>query len=277
MTTGQSLAAVKVLLGELGFISAGPTLPKRSVEHLRRSVRLGEPFNFDLSYLATGNPHATRVLLVHGTPGAATGWADYLSAPQQNIEWVAVDRPGFGHSGPATAVASLTAQAAAIAALLAVDGRPTILVGHSLGGAIAALIAAEHVDRVSALVLVAASLDPALERVHPMQHVGALPGIRHLLPRAIRNANAELMALKPQLEALAAQLGKVRAPTFILHGTADRLVPVANVGFIQKVMQQAVSMHTELLDGRNHFLPWNSVGDTREIIDRAIAAASPPW
>ena len=61
------------------------------MEHLRRSVRLGEPFNFDLSYLATGNPHATRVLLVHGTPGAATGYNVntvvlqllYLIAPDQ--------------------------------------------------------------------------------------------------------------------------------------------------------------------------------------------------
>ena len=92
-----------------------------------------------------------------------------------------------------------------------------------------ARVAAEEPERVAAVVLLAASLDPRLEEIHVLQHVGAWSPVRALLPRAIRNANSELMALKPELEALAAMLPAIRAKVVIMHGTDDDLVPVANV------------------------------------------------
>lgn len=271
----QTLAATKVLLGERGLGWTKPKRPMRCLEHLRHSVQLSDSLNFALSYLATGVANAPRILLIHGTPGSASGWADFLVSPPANAEVIAVDRPGFGHSGPQRAVVSLVDQAAAIAHLLTVGNDPTIVVGHSLGGAVAVSLAADFPDRVSALVLVAASLDPSLERIHPMQHLGALPVIRHLLPRTIRNANTELMALRPELEALSGKLGQVRAHTFVIHGTHDALVPVANVQFIRNKMKRAASMNTTLLRGRNHFLPWNSAETVRAIMGRAIAASSP--
>eukprot|EP01036_Dinobryon_divergens_P045700 gene45700-61095_t len=83
------------------------------------------------------------------------------------------------------------------------------------------------------VVLLAASLDPAQEAIHPMQYVGAAWPMRSLLPRALRNANAELMALKPELETLAGLLPRIIAPVIIVHGTHDDLVPVANVAYMQ--------------------------------------------
>ena len=186
-----------------------------------------------ISYLRAGNPAGPRVVLVHGTPGSATAWADYLLDPPPGLELVALDRPGFDRSGPEAAAVSLEAQAAAVVALLPADGRPVVLLGHSLGGTIVARVAAEHPARVTALVLLAASLDPAQEKIHPMQWVGAWAPVRVMLPRVLRNANAELMALKPELEALAPMLSRITAKVLIVHGTKDDLVPVANVAFMQ--------------------------------------------
>jgi pimeloyl-ACP methyl ester carboxylesterase len=225
-----------------------------------------------VSVLVAGDPAGTRVILVHGTPGSADSWADYLLAPPPGLELVALDRPGFGRSGPAGAVTSLAAQAAAVAALLPADGRRAVLVGHSLGGPIVARVAAAQPQRVAALVLIAASLDPALEKIHPLQPLGAWPPVRHLLPRAIRNANAELMALQPELVALAGVLGRIRAPVVILHGSADDLVPVANVPFIEAALTGARCIDTTLLPGRNHFLPWNAEHEVRAAIGRATRA-----
>lgn len=226
-----------------------------------------------VSYLRAGDPSGPRVILVHGTPGSATAWADYLLAPPPGLELVALDRPGFGRSGPEGALPGLAEQAAAVLALMPQDGRPVLLLGHSLGGAVVARVAADHPHRVAALVLLSASLDPALESTHPMQHVGAWSPVKAMLPRSIRNANAELMALKPELEALAAALPRITAKVVIVHGTRDDLVPVANVAFMQARLTGARCVQTQLLEGRNHFLPWNSETAVRDAMQRALEPA----
>jgi pimeloyl-ACP methyl ester carboxylesterase len=241
------------------------------LRELRRTVvsAAGVP----TSHLAAGDPTGVRLLLVHGTPGSALGWADYLLQPPAGFDVTAVDRPGFGESGPAAAVTSLAAQAAAVAALLPRDGRPAVVLGHTLGGAVAARVAAEHPDRVDALVLLAAALDPALERVHPLQRVGQWPPVRALLPRALRNANAELLALKAELASLTGLLGRIRCPVFIVHGTADDLVPPANVAYAQRHLRGAAQVTTRLLPGHDHFLPWNAPLELRRVIVAAGCAA----
>jgi pimeloyl-ACP methyl ester carboxylesterase len=116
-------------------------------------------------------------------------------------------------------------------------------------------------------------LDPAQEDIHPMQHLGAWAPVRFLLPRTIRNANAELMALKPELLALQSMLGRIVSKVIIVHGTQDDLVPVANVPFMQTQLKGARCMQTRLLEGRNHFLPWNSEDVVRDAIRAALEPA----
>jgi pimeloyl-ACP methyl ester carboxylesterase len=236
-------------------------------------VDVGPPLTAEVSYLRAGNELGPRLILVHGTPGSATGWADYLMNPPAGMEVVALDRPGFGQSGPEGAMPGLAEQAAAVLALMPNDGRPVILLGHSLGGPVVARVAADQPSRVSAVVLLAASMDPALEDIHPMQHVGNWALVRRLLPRVLRNANRELMALKPELEALATTLPLITARVVIMHGSLDDLVPVANVPFMQARLTGASCLKTVLLEGRNHFLPWNSEADVRHAVELARSLA----
>ena len=268
------VSALGVALATVGCAPPGPHAPEAATDALRRTVSVGAPLNTRLSVLQSGDPQGPRVILVHGTPGSATGWTDYVINPPPGMEVLAPDRPGFGGSGPEGAVPGLAEQAAAVFALLPADsgkgGRPVVLLGHSLGGPIVARVAAEHPDRVTALVLLAASLDPAQEAVHPMQYVGAWSPVRSLLPRAIRNANAELMALEPELQALALLLPRITAKVVIVHGTLDDLVPVANVPFMQARLTGARCVQTVLLEGRNHFLPWNSEDAVRSALRAAL-------
>lgn len=273
MNSNRTFSALAVALATLGIAPAGPRLPAARTEPLRRTLRAGARSDCDISYLVAGNPAGQRVILVHGTPGTAQGWTDYLLEPPPGLELIAVDRPGFGRSGPGRAQPALAAQAAALAALLPTGGRRAVLLGHSLGGAIAARVAAEHAEAIAALVLLASSLDPSLERIHPLQSIGSWAPLRAMLPRAIRNANAELMALRQELEQLQPLLPRITAPVLIVHGSDDDLVPVANVPYIEANLRGARCRHTRLLPGRNHFLPWNAEAEVRS----ALAwAASPP-
>jgi pimeloyl-ACP methyl ester carboxylesterase len=266
-----------VALAALGAAPRGPKTPMSATRGLRSSMAVGNAAGARLSFLRAGNPAGPCVVLVHGTPGSATGWADYLAQPPAGAEVVALDRPGFGASSPTGAVTSLAAQADAILALLPTDGRPVVLLGHSLGAPIvawaAARLAAEQPQRSVAIVMLAGALDPAQERVLTAQRIGAWTPVQRLLPRVIRNANIELLALKPELEALGALLPSVKAPVTIVHGTADDLVPVANVAYMQERFSGARSVRTVLLQGQNHFLPWNSEAAVREALRVALEHA----
>ncbi len=274
---GRLFSALGVALAAVGCAPLGPRASGSATEHLRRTVPVDAQADTAISVLWSGERTGPRLILVHGTPGSATAWADYVLQPPAGLEVLALDRPGFGDSRPESAVTSLAGQAAAVMALLPADGRPVVLLGHSLGGPIVARLAADldavQPGRITALVLLAASLDPALETIHPMQHAGAWPPLRQLLPRSLRNANAELMALKSELEDLARRLPQIRAKVVIVHGTNDELVPVANVAFMQTRLSGARCLKTVLLQGRNHFLPWNSEDAVREAIHMALEHA----
>jgi len=269
---GRLWTALGVAAAAVGCAPPGPQVPVAAVQGLRHSLETGASWQTHLSYLRAGQATGARLILVHGTPGAASGWADYLLNPPDGMDVIALDRPGFGASGPEAAVTRLSDQAAAVLALLPDDGRPVVLLGHSLGGAVVARVAAEHPGRVTALVLLATSLDPAQEVIHPLQRVGAWWPVRALLPRAIRNANAELMALQPELDRLAVLLPRISASVVIVHGTLDDLVPLANVGFMQASLTGARCVTTVLLPGRNHFLPWNSADRVRDAVRLALEA-----
>ncbi|MGP1679590.1 MAG: alpha/beta fold hydrolase [Burkholderiales bacterium] len=98
------------------------------------------------------------VLLVHGLAGQLChftyGIVDRLAT---EYRVVAVDRPGSGYSARSPgASAGLGAQADVLAALIDTLqlGRP-LVVGHSLGGALALALAQRHPQRVAGLALVA--------------------------------------------------------------------------------------------------------------------------
>jgi pimeloyl-ACP methyl ester carboxylesterase len=164
---------------------------------------------YSLSYLEAGEPSGRLAIFVHGTPGDAHAWGDYLMGVPKGFRYIAIDRPGFGHSGPDGAVTSLAEQAQAITTLVrASGGKPAVLIGHSLGGPIIAQAAVDNPDLVAALVVLAGSLDPTQESVPFIQYVGDTWPVSAMLPRWLRNTNREIIALEPQLEALALRLAR---------------------------------------------------------------------
>jgi pimeloyl-ACP methyl ester carboxylesterase len=267
---GRLWSALSVVLAAVGCAPPGPHAPETATDSMRSSIAVGAPLETKVSYLRAGNAAGPRVILVHGTPGSATAWTDYMVDPPTGLEVIAIDRPGFGQSGPDGAVITMADQGAAVAALLPADNRPVVLLGHSLGGPVVAWVAARHPERITGLVLLAASLDPAQESIMAIQYVGTWPMVHAMLPRTLRNANDELMALKPELESLAALLPRITAKVVIVHGTKDDLVPVANVGFMQAHLTGSRCVKTVLLDGQNHFLPWNSATVVRDAVRVAL-------
>ncbi len=107
MTMGRTLSGAAVVMATVGCAPPSHKLPAELTEPLRQVVYVGPPVNAEVSYLRAGDATGTRVILVHGTPGSAEAWTDYLLRPPAGVDLIALDRPGFGRSGPQDAVTSL--------------------------------------------------------------------------------------------------------------------------------------------------------------------------
>jgi pimeloyl-ACP methyl ester carboxylesterase len=112
-------------------------------------------------YTAFG--HGPTVVLVHGLGSRADHWLATARRLSRTHRVVLVDLPGHGASAMPTPF-SLERATTSLDLALAAEGRgPVVLVGHSLGGLVAASEALAHPERVRALVLVETALRPQVE------------------------------------------------------------------------------------------------------------------
>lgn len=245
-------AGIAWLVGRLAACSMipGPSAPSAAAQGTERLSYPAVSGNVDA--LRAGRSNAPRLIYVHGSPGDASGWLDYLVHPVPGSESIAIDRPGYGRTAPRATVPSLAAQAQAIEPLLVQrGGRWPVLVGHSLGGPIVLQAAVDYPERVAGVVVIAGSVDLALERLRWYNYLAK--GLAWILPRGLRRSNEEMWGLKAELQSLESRLDRVRCPVWILHGSNDSLVPVDNV----KLLQSAIAdTHTTVLEGAGHFLIW---------------------
>ena len=101
----------------------------------------------------------TAVVLLHGFGASTFSWREVAAPLADRLPVVAFDRPAFGlterpleWSGP-DPYAPETQADLTIAVMDALGIERAVLVGHSAGGTVAALVAAEYPERVAAVVL----------------------------------------------------------------------------------------------------------------------------
>src|SRR5258707_3406499 len=201
-----------------------------------------------------------NIIFIHGTPATAAIFGEQFRHPFSCANLAALDRPGFGASGPDHRRPSLEDQANAIGALLTNEmTRKTILVGHSYGAPVALLAALKFTNEVAGVVLIGGSVDPAQERTYSIQRFADWPLVSWLVPRSLRQCNRELLTLRGDLVRLQAQLSKIAVPVVMLQGGKDRQVPVSNVDYMRA--QLAIAGKSNLFEqlvvpDYNHFIPW---------------------
>ncbi len=109
------------------------------------------------SYLEAGQ--GPTIVLLHGFVGMKENWLPLMRELRRDFRLVAPDLPGWNASQRIDgADYGVAAQAERVSAFLAALDSPTVLlVGHSMGGHIAGLVAADHPDQLSRLLLMSSA------------------------------------------------------------------------------------------------------------------------
>jgi len=182
--------------------------PKFTVpEHLKPYQRRLRVSGVGLHLYDSGaaQPQDSTFVLIHGLGDEADSWRKVFPLLMARGRVVAPDLPGFGRSDHPRRAYTLNFFADTIAALLeSLRLSQAILVGNSMGAAVALRVAQLHNDRVARLVLV--NGPPLWGRLNRVQLMFLLPGLGERLYNSFRSSQESAYeSLRPyyaNLEAL---------------------------------------------------------------------------
>jgi FAD/FMN-containing dehydrogenase/pimeloyl-ACP methyl ester carboxylesterase len=250
------------------------------------------------------------VVLLHGPSANATHWMRVLPGLARSHRVIAPDLPGHGASQPVEGRHGFAALLAWLGQLIErTCDSPPVLVGHALGGAIAARFAAGDGDRIRALVLVdalgLAPFDPApdfgaalqeyvtepSERTHDLlwghcaldlerlrEGMGELwaPFAAYNVDRArIPGRRAALGRMMGELGLPAVpeeELAAIRVPTTLVWGRHDLATPTA----IAERARDRFGWPLEMIEDCGDDPPVERPDEFLAVLRPLIASAAPP-
>jgi pimeloyl-ACP methyl ester carboxylesterase len=247
------------------------------------------------------------LMLLHGFGGSRENWLPTARYLGRNFHLIIPDLPGYGASSPiAGSDAGIHAQARRLAGFVeALKLKHFALAGHSMGGAIAGVYAAEHPDRVAALALldsaglpfrtnafardVAAGHNPFAYRNRAqfarfMRLIFAKPP--YVPPRIADVLIARNVAAQPFLDATLARLRapddadalvpvlpRLTMPVLGLWCNDDRVIDPSALDALRKGLAATPQIGTSLLNGCDHMPIMEEPRATADALTRFLTGA----
>ncbi|HID88588.1 MAG TPA: alpha/beta hydrolase [Anaerolineae bacterium] len=233
-------------------------------------------------YHTTHSGGGPAVVLIHGAGGSHLAWPPALRR-LPSVTTYAVDLPGHGRSG-GTGRERIEEYAADLVGFLDALGiEQAVLIGHSMGGAIAQTVALAHPRRVDGLVLLATA---ARLRVAP----AILEGLETDFERTIRlisqwawGPGADPLWIERGREMMEAcgphvlrkdflacdrfdirnRVTEISCPTLVLVGSEDRMTPLR---FGQWLADQLPKGKFVLVEGAGHMLMLERPQEVLEVV-----------
>jgi pyruvate dehydrogenase E2 component (dihydrolipoamide acetyltransferase) len=281
-------------------VAASAAAPRTEVFELADGTKIAA--------LLAGPADATEtIVFLHGLGGSQSTWASVLGHFAETYRVAAVDLPGHGASdkpSPASTDYSISGIAAKLGEFLEkLELAPSILIGHSLGGATALQLALDRPKLVRALVLVdSAALgmeinDELLDRIESAPSRDEARRLlelffedrRFVLERGINDMHAARNALGADdaVKAIAAsaftrrgqnlvlvdRLGELEVPLLVIWGELDRVIPSRHAVAAVTALPTA---WLEIMEGVGHVPQVEAAPAFAEIVNRWLLSIPGP-
>lgn len=249
-------------IGVLGVSLYAPDKPRAELE----AVYPGEYWNVDgvrLRLRDTGPRDGPAVIMLHGFGASLDTWEPWARVLSGRYRVVRFDLPGFGLTGPDPTGDYSDARTMTIIAGLMdqLKIERASVIGNSLGGRIAWNFAALHPERVTRLVLVSPDgfASPGFAYGTPPEVPLMMKALPYVAPRSVLKSSLAPAYARPEAlseetvtryrdmmlapgvrRAILARMGqtilrdpvptlaRIKAPTLLLWGEKDGMIPVAN-------------------------------------------------
>ncbi|MCH8614198.1 alpha/beta fold hydrolase [Arsenicicoccus dermatophilus] len=249
---------------------------------------------------------APRLLLLHGLTDSGPSWADAARRWGSTYRVLAWDAPGHGRSRRFTPaelqddpIEVMYADIARLAArMVAEDGTPLVVVGHSMGGGLAAALAAREPGLVAAAVLEdpawrpdrhdpAGALGRVMGTVQARESVADLvargrersPGWpeSELLPWAQAKADGDVEFLRGGRAALPQPWTEIAAaitvPTLVVTGSDGVILGEERLAEVAALDNPALTV--EVVPGADHCVRRSRTEAFHAVVDPWLAAHAP--
>ncbi|MEY4975994.1 MAG: 2-hydroxy-6-oxononadienedioate/2-hydroxy-6-oxononatrienedioate hydrolase [Pseudomonadota bacterium] len=278
-----------LLLAALSLLSMWlwtPDLPRAELEarYLAAPDDMRSVGPWRLHVRDSGPRDAPAVVLLHGFGSSLQTWDDWAEGLSKTHRVIRLDLPGSGLSPPDPAHDYSDARSLQmlLALLDELGVQRASLVGHSMGGRIAWTLAARHPERTERLVLVAPDgfASFGIEYGKAMDVPASWGLMRHALPRAVLRMNLQAAYARPEsltearvtryhellrapgarramldrlrqtvLQAPVPLLRQIRAPTLLVWGEADAMIPFVHA---QDYLQAIAGSRLAAFAGTGH-------------------------
>jgi pimeloyl-ACP methyl ester carboxylesterase len=224
-----------------------------------------------------GDPSRSPLVLLHGLASSPRCWQRTLPAVEQRHHVLLVDlfagatrRFGLEHSARELALR-----------LLDLGARPMVLVGHSMGGLVALLAAAEVPELVAGLVLVDVPAIPIRRRRFGQAAAVARSSVRReasalglVLGCVLRTSPMALIAATRATQSadLGRQAANAAFPTLLVWGERDAIVPPAVGERLAREMPAAVLV---VIPDAGHQPMWEAPGAFNAELSAFLATRAP--
>lgn len=249
------------------------TVPSSQIDSTSQytSCWLPAPYRQTMAYRVQGS--GRPIVLLHGLLNSSNLWQPAMDHLSQHYRLYAPDLPAHGQTPPRLpwTLREVAAMLASWMRLLALP--PATVIGHSMGGALAIMLAAAEPGLVNRLALVNAA---GLPMQQPLLQALVRTGLsfknqqtapddspNHLQSLAICQATYEVLTCdaRPDLKA-------VRCPTLIVWGMRDPLLPVQSAVALQRAIPGA---ELALLPNVPHQVPRHAPAILHTILDDFLA------
>ncbi|RZL68385.1 MAG: alpha/beta fold hydrolase [Variovorax sp.] len=251
----------------------------------------------------SGPRDAPPVILVHGFGSSLQTWDSWAAALEADHRVIRLDLPGSGLSLPDSSGSYTDRRSVEL--LLALQDhlqlRSVSIIGHSIGGRIAWTFAAQHPERVKKLVLVAPDgfASPGFAYHEAPKIPSVLKLMRYVLPKPLLRLNLapayadpakltddltsryrdlllapgarEAMLMRMQQTVLVDPvplLAKIRAPTLLVWGEQDAMIPIANsADYLKSIKDARLFSVAEAGHLPHEETPERAIGAVRAFLD----------